>query len=349
VENADTYVEINRLLDKRVMNQHRQASPWKGLLKTTSPIEQSRIVVQIRDQFLKMLQPWPGPKTDLDPASELWFAQSGIDISLVRLRTHPGVSLLCALLIPQKITTPGPALLVLHGMYGNLQSIVADIDYHHGFGMKLAKKGFVVLAPQRVASTIETRNTLYAKSIASGWTLESIDMWQLTRALDYLASLKQVNPKRIGVYGISLGGQHALWLSALDPRISLTVCSAYFSDRFAWLFKRVSPSPSSPPGNAMMETILLIDTVEYMPNMAVVLDDLNLVALIQPRFFGVVTGMRDPRHDAAEGEFKKVSQLYKHVGHPQRATFTSFDGGHETNVESVLPFLKRWVEAESWQ
>jgi len=345
VENADTYAELNRMLDKRLMSQHRQASPWKDLLKTTSPIDQSRIVALIRDQFLKMLQPWPGPKTNLDPRREPWFSQSGVDISLVRLNTHPGVSILCALLIPEKMAIPRPALLVLHGMYGNLQSIVSDIDYHHGLGMALAKKGFIVLAPLRVASTINARNTLYVKSLASGWSLESLDLWQLVRALDYLTSLEQVDADHVGVYGISMGGQHALWLSAIDQRVSLTICSGYFANRFAWLFKRESPSASSPPGNRMMNSILPIDNVLYLPSMAFLLDDLNFVALIQPRFFGIESGMRDPRHHAATAEFEKVSRIYSHVEHPKRAAFIAFDGRHETSVENVLPFLNRWAKA----
>ncbi len=181
------------------------------------------------------------------------------------------------------------------------------------------------------------------KALAGGWTIESIDLWQLVRALDYLVSIEFVDTKRIGVYGISLGGQHALWLSALDQRISLVVCSAYFCDRFAWLFKRNTPSPSSPPGNRMMEIVWPIDAVEYMDAMAVVLNDLNLIALIQPRFLGIESGKRDPRHKAAEAEFVKVRKLYRHVGYPSRIAFMAFDGGHEISVENVMPFLKKWA------
>lgn len=344
VSKAQTYSELNALLNKRLEEQDRESSYWTSLLETTSSSEQQRIVEQLRSKYLRLLHPWPGPKTDLHPRRELWFSKDGVDVYLVQLDTHPGVSITCALLIPQKVASPGPALLLLHGYDGNLQSIVSDFDYHHGFGFQLAKNGFIVLAPLRVASTINTRSTLYIKSLASGWALEAIELQQLVRAVDYFSSLEEVDRERVGVYGISLGGQHALMLGAIDQRLSLVICSGYFADRFAWLLKRESPSAASPPGETMMNFIYPIDNVLFTPSMSFLFDDLNLIALIQPRFFGVESGTKDPRHNSAVAEFEKVSQLYLHVGHPERAAFMSFDGGHEVSVDNVMPFLREWIE-----
>jgi len=355
VENARTYAEINAVLNKRLENQYHEASHWLRLLETTNPSERSRIVAELRRKLVTLLHPWPGPRTELRPQRKLWFSRDGVDVWLVTLSTHPDVSITCALLMPRKVTNPRPALLVLHGMYGNLESIVSDTDYHHAFGLKLAQNGFIVLAPLRVASTINARSTLYIKSLASGWMLESMDLWQLVRAVDYLYSLEQVDREHIGVYGISLGGQHALKLSALDQRLSLTISSAYFTNRFGWLFKRKSPPPNSrpgasatfPPGDRFMDIIEPIFSVDYLPSMNLLFDDLNLVALIAPRFVGIESGINDPRHDAAVTEFEKVSRLYHHVGYPGRALLMPFDGGHEVSVETSMPFLKKWVETPS--
>ncbi len=91
-----------------------------------------------------------------------------------------------------------------------------------------------------------------------------------------------------------------------------------------------------------MDIIQPVDNVHFLPSMCFLLDDLNLVALIMPRFFGVESGTKDPRHNAAINEFRKVSQLYKHVGYPERAAFLSFEGGHEVSVENILPFINKW-------
>jgi hypothetical protein len=232
-------------------------------------------------------------------------------------------------------------------MYGDISSIVADNDYHHGFGFRLAKEGFVVLAPLRVTSTIESRNTVYLKTLAYGWSLEAIDLWQFARALDYLCSMERVDRGHIGVFGISLGGQQALWLSAIDNRISLAICSGYFADRFEWLFKRDSPSAASSPGDKMMDNILPIDNVLYLPSMSFLLDDINLISLVQPRFFGVVCGTKDLRYDSARQQFEKVARLYNHVGYPQRTAFISFAGGHEIYFGTeTIQFINKWLNTE---
>jgi Prolyl oligopeptidase family len=48
------------------------------------------------------------------------------------------------------------------------------------------------------------------------------------RGLDYLASLPQIDPKRIGVTGLSGGGWQTLMISALDPRVNVMVEVAGF-------------------------------------------------------------------------------------------------------------------------
>jgi hypothetical protein len=329
METTKTYAELNALLDRRLEDEYRKHSQWSRLLRTSSRSEQTEIVTEMRADFLELLRPWPGPGTELNAKGEFWFTENGVETSLVQLETQPGVRLLCALMLPQNINGPRPALLLLHGTGGSLQAVLSDIDYHHGFGIKLAQSGFVVLAPLMLASKFEAASTLYVKSLAGEWNLDAIELWQLVRMVDYLHSLEQVDPGHIGTYGMSRGGQSALRLGAIDQRISLTICSGYLTDRFSWLFRR--------------QPVRLSYVTLTVPSMTFLLDDLNLVALIQPRFFGVESGRNTSRHSTALAEFQKVSQLYRHNGHPERAVFQSFDGGHETSVEGIMPFLRRWA------
>jgi hypothetical protein len=327
---SPTYVQLHALLDARLELQRRQASDWRRLLDATEDLERIQIADELRSKFIALLRPWPGPRTDADPEEEPWFEQDGVDVSLVHLETHPGVRMTCALLTPQDANRQTPALLALHGFGGSLQSVVADIDYHHGFGMALAQNGFIVLAPLSVTTTIATRSPLQIKALASGWTLRALDTWQLVRAVDYLTAIENVDQAHIGVYGISRGGQNALQIGALDQRLSLVITSGYFTDRFSWSFT--------------MGPLQLAHHIDIAPNMAFLFDDLNLIALIQPRFLGVETGVRDGRHESAVIEFEKVAGLYQHIGHPERAALIAIDGGHETSVETVMPFLRSWVQ-----
>ena len=348
VSEAKTYYQLNRGLDERLLELKQSSARWPVLLEIDSRSERQTIVDELRSDYEAQLGYSPDPDPVLNAQKEFWFSRDGIDAYLVEFKTHPDVSLVSVLLVPQGITEPSPALLVLHGYQGNLQSVVSDIDYHHGFGFELAKNGFIVLAPLRVASTIDTHSTLKIKAMSAGLNLESINLHQLEDAIDHLDSLEAVDKQHIGVYGISLGGQHALRLGAIDPRLSMVISSGYFTDRFAWLFQRELPNYAVPPGEEMTKHINVIDFLYTEPGNGLILDDLNLVAMIQPRYLAVVSGNKDPRYVGAKTEFEKVKKLYNHLGYPERVSFMSFDGGHETSVKSALPFLKMWVESEAF-
>ena len=50
--------------------------------------------------------------------------------------------------------------------------------------------------------------------------LEEIPVETVTRAVDWLSSRPEVDPARIGVIGVSKGGELALVAAVRDPRIS---------------------------------------------------------------------------------------------------------------------------------
>lgn len=52
------------------------------------------------------------------------------------------------------------------------------------------------------------------------------------RVLDYILSLKEADPKRVGISGGSGGGSHTILMAALDPRINLSVPVASLSSYF---------------------------------------------------------------------------------------------------------------------
>jgi dienelactone hydrolase len=61
--------------------------------------------------------------------------------------------------------------------------------------------------------------TLVKALVFAGATWPGLVFWDDLRTVDYLASRPEVDPKRIGCVGISMGGYRALYLSALDDRI----------------------------------------------------------------------------------------------------------------------------------
>ena len=54
-------------------------------------------------------------------------------------------------------------------------------------------------------------------------------LWDLVRCVDYLQSMPEVDEHRIGCGGLSLGGEMAMWLGAMDERIAATVSAGFLT------------------------------------------------------------------------------------------------------------------------
>src|SRR5262249_34961855 len=59
--------------------------------------------------------------------------------------------------------------------------------------------------------------------LAAGYTTGGVECWNGMRALDYLVSRPDVDPKRIALTGISGGGSVTIQLAAADERVRCAV------------------------------------------------------------------------------------------------------------------------------
>ena len=93
------------------------------------------------------------------------------------------------------------------------------------YARELAERGYVTLAPD-YPNFGDYKADAYAMGYAST-TMKGI--WNHMRAVDLLQSLPEVDAKRIGVIGHSLGGHNSLFLAAFDTRIRAIVTSCGFT------------------------------------------------------------------------------------------------------------------------
>ncbi|MFB3923323.1 MAG: dienelactone hydrolase family protein [Terriglobia bacterium] len=137
------------------------------------------------------------------------------------------------LLVPDKLRRPAPGLLYIHwhgGMYDlGKEQLLLGVDAQPAYAPVCAEKGLVTLAIDswcfgerkhaKVGRTGE--EDAFKLMLWRGQVLFGMMMLDEFRALDYLASRPEVDAKRLGVFGMSMGSTKAWWLAALDPRVKL--------------------------------------------------------------------------------------------------------------------------------
>lgn len=129
------------------------------------------------------------------------------------------------LLVPKNVAK-APAVLALHQTHALGPKVVVGLgdSPNDEYGVELARRGYVVLAPPYPLLG-EYHPNLKQLGYTSG-TMKAI--WDNIRALDLLESLPFVNTNGFGAIGHSLGGHNALFTAVFDPRIKVVVTSCAF-------------------------------------------------------------------------------------------------------------------------
>jgi len=112
-----------------------------------------------------------------------------------------------------------PAVVCIHGHGGNRNIVHDPSSPYRGFATALAESGYVTLSTDVGQHEVQGAER----------TLMGERLWDLMRVVDLAASRPEVDPRRIGCGGLSLGGEMAMWLGAMDERIAATVSSGFLT------------------------------------------------------------------------------------------------------------------------
>lgn len=192
---------------------------------------------ELREEWLKFLGPMPArPETKLTMLQE--HEPEGCVRQLVRYESEPGIPVEGYLLRPT-----GAAARRLQGKNGKLPAIVAlhqttndTIDEIAGvsgpepmqIGLKLCRRGFIVFCP-RCFLWQGTNDIGKATADFHARRPDTLGMHKMLsdamRGIDVLVAQPDVDSRRIGAAGHSLGAKEVLYLAAFDERVQAAVAS----------------------------------------------------------------------------------------------------------------------------
>lgn len=277
----------------------------------------------------------------------------GYTRTTLTLTTAPNLKAICWLVIPDDMGVrgkPSPAMIATpgHGM-GAKDLLAMDATgkprkegdgYQKDYALQAVRLGYPVLVVEPIGFGERRDNdhmagksgespchAAFSIALMLGTTIQRLRLNDLSRGIDYLQSVKGVDPDRIGIMGISGGGQMALYTAALDLRVKAAIVSGYINSFRASAL-------------GMHHCIC-----NFMPGLAADLDMADLGALVAPRALLVESGTKDPIFpiDATRAALRKIRKAYKIFGVADRVDEDIFEGDHQWSGRKMESFLGAWL------
>jgi dienelactone hydrolase len=256
------------------------------------------------------------------------------------------------LLLPKNRPEPLPVVIAYHGHGYGVKDIVGLWEdgeerlepdgYHKDFAIALCRRGFLVAAPeiacfgerqtdygylnqelgQELPTTCHNAAT-YAFML--GKSMVGMRVRDGIRLIDYLEGLEEADTNRLGAMGISGGGMHTFFHTAVDKRIRACVISGYFS--------------------SFRDSILAMHhcTCNFVPGLLNLGEMADLVGLILPRPMLVEAGTRDPIFpiQAVRESVRRARKMAAILGgDPEKEVeLDEFEGRHSISGRRAYDFL----------
>ncbi|MHB8860823.1 MAG: LamG-like jellyroll fold domain-containing protein [Pirellulaceae bacterium] len=202
---------------------------------------------------------------------------------------------------------PFPAMLALHGHGGSGDVVFDPTSIYHGLADRFARGGYVVLAPSFPHRQYCATN-----------------LWDLFRLVDILQSRQEVDRERLGVAGLSMGGEWTMWSAACDPRLKAAVVSGWMC---------TTEGVFAVPNCACWE----------LPGFVELMDVCEVHLLIAPRPLLLESAERDecfPIAFTRQG-FTRLRAGYCVFGAAEGVQQDIWPAGHEWHGEVAYPFIDK--------
>lgn len=341
----------DRMLDSYFRIQTQQiADACLADIKSKADWEKKR--PELRRQFLEMMGLWPlPPKTDLKPVVIGRVEGDAFVIEKLHFQSSPGLYVSANLYVPKKAKLPAPAVLYVCGHASTIEGKVSfghHVNYQHHPAW-FAANGYVCLIVdtlqlgeiQGIHHGTHNKGMWWWQTL--GYTSAGIECWNAMRALDYLETRREADPKRIGVTGRSGGGATSWWLAAADERPQCIIPVAGIADLWSHVVEGVAPRFKKGVINGHCDCMYMVNTYRW--------DFALVAALCAPRPLLLGNSDKDdifpvPGYRSIAEKVRKIYDLY---GAGDKFALLETAGPHKDTPElrhGAFRWMNRWLKGD---
>lgn len=328
-------------------------------------------VAEVREAFLKQLDRPKVPAAPVVIETKLLdkeFAQETFTIATEKKRDGSTERMPVLLVRPLKPGWKHPAVVVLHGTGGNKES-------QAGLCHQLAKQGIIGIAidaryhGERVPGAKGAAR--YVEAITTAWKAPAEEMehpfyydtvWDLWRLADYLETRGDIDPKRLGMIGFSMGGIQTWLATSVDERWKVAV-PAIGVQSFKWSLENdkwqgraktiagahevAAKDLGEPEVNHKVCRELWSKVI---PGILDQFDCPSMIRMFAGRALLILNGDQDPNCpiEGARIAFASAEAAYKAAACPEKLNIMVAEGvGHKVTPEqhsAALQWFVKWLK-----
>ncbi len=301
---------------------------------------------QVREKLLRWIGGLPSERTPLNVQRTGRIERADYRVEKIIFESQPGFFVTASLYVPTNRPGPFPAIVQPTG-----HSLTAKArELYQSLSIGFAKYGFVVLTydplgqgerriffdrdlgDSKVGGTTVEHQMVGIQSLLGGESLARPMIWDGIRALDLLASLPEVDPKRLGVAGCSGGGTLTAYLAALDPRVQAAAPACYIS---SWQEQLGGTGPQDAEQQFPDQ---LRDGFDHGDFVIAAAPKPYLIASTTEDFFPIAGARRT---------YEEAKSIYSRFGAEDKIAWFTAPGGHGMRADTrgaIYAWMRKWLQ-----
>jgi len=297
---------------------------------------------RLREFMLQQLGGLP-ERTPLNPQVVGQIDADGYRIEKIIFESQPRHHVTANLYVPDG-DGPHPVVLVSSGHSRTAKAA----EYNQRLGITLARHGMAALCYDPIgqgersqiladdgrpqfSGTTQEHFLIGVGSILVGTNTARYRVWDAMRAIDYVASRPDLDPKRIGFTGCSGGGTLTSYVMALDERVSCAAPACYLTT-FRRLIETIGPQDAEQ--NIFGQVAFGLDQPDYV-----------LLRAPRPTLISASTGDFFDIQGTWDN-YRQAKRVYARLGFPERVDLVEAEGDHgvqPANLLGITRWLRRWL------